>query len=55
VRLAVDLHDAADRSGDRDGFDQRMAGLRERYSRRRGFFDRLRRAAPALLAEEARG
>jgi len=51
VRLAVDLHDAADRSGDRDGFDQRMAGLRERYRRRRGFFDRLRRAAPALLAE----
>jgi hypothetical protein len=55
VRLAVDLRDAADQSKDRDRFDQRMAGLRERYSRRRGFFDRLRRAAPALLAEKAQG
>jgi hypothetical protein len=54
VRLAVDLHEAAGRSGDRDGFNRRLAGLRQRYPRRRGFFDRLRRAQPSLVVEEAR-
>jgi hypothetical protein len=45
VRLVLDLRQLAARAGEQAAFDARVAGLRQRYSRRRGFLDRLGRAA----------
>ncbi len=50
LRLATDLRDLATREGDADGFAARFEALRKRQARRRGFFDRWKRAA----AEAAR-
>jgi hypothetical protein len=54
VQLAVDLHQVADRSNDLAAFDRRMTGLKQRYARRRGFFDRLRRAEPGAVTSGTR-
>ena len=44
VRLVVDLREVAVRADGLEEFDRRMAEVRQRYARRRGFLDRLRRA-----------
>jgi hypothetical protein len=44
VALAVDLRDLATRDGTAAGFAQRFEALRKRQLRRRGFFDRWKRA-----------
>ena len=54
VRLALDLREVAVRAGELGEFDRRMADLRQRRGRQRGFFDRLRRADPTLLGGAAR-
>jgi hypothetical protein len=54
VRLALDLHEVAVRAGELDEFGQRLADLKQRHARKRGFFDRLRRADPTLLGGAAR-
>jgi len=45
VKLALDLRDLATRDGTAAGFAQRFEALRKRQLRRRGFFDRWKRAA----------
>ncbi len=54
VRLAADLREVAVRAAAVEEFDRRMAEVRQRYARRRGFLDRLRRADPALVGDPAR-
>ncbi len=44
VRLAMDLRDLAAREGESPAFAARFAAMRERQSRRRGFFQRWNRA-----------
>jgi hypothetical protein len=44
VKLAVDLRDLATRDGTAAGFAQRFEEMRRRQLRRRGFFDRWKRA-----------
>jgi len=43
-KLAVDLRDLATRDGTAAGFDKRFEAMRKRQLRRRGFFDRWKRA-----------
>jgi len=47
VRLALDIHEVAVRAGELDEFGRRLADLKQRHARKRGFFDRLQRADPA--------
>jgi hypothetical protein len=47
VRLAVDLRAAAAQAGKLEEFDRRIAEVKQRHGRRRGFLDRLRRAETA--------
>ncbi len=44
INLAIDLRDLATRDGTATAFDQRFKALRKRQLRRRGFFDRWKRA-----------
>ncbi len=44
VRLLVKLRDLARHQGEEAAFQQRVNGIHERYSRRPGLLDRLRRA-----------
>jgi hypothetical protein len=53
VRLVVDLREVAERATAMEEFDRRMAEVRQRYARRRGFLDRLRRANPTLAGDPA--
>jgi hypothetical protein len=53
VRLAVDLRAAAAHTGKPDEFDRRIAEVKQRHTRRRGFLDRLRRAETASTADAA--
>jgi hypothetical protein len=54
VRLVLDLRQIAVRAGELAAFDGRIAGLRQRYARRRGFLDRLGRAAADRTASGSR-
>jgi len=47
VRLAMDLRAAAAQASKPEEFDRRLAEVKQRYGRRRGFLDRLRRAETA--------
>jgi hypothetical protein len=47
VRLAVDLREVAARAKRQEEFDRRLAEVKQRHARRRGFLDRLRRAEAA--------
>jgi hypothetical protein len=51
VRLAVDLRDAAADASKPEEFDRRIAEVKQRYTRRRGFLDRLRRAETARVSD----
>jgi hypothetical protein len=51
VRLAMDLRDAAAQAGRPEGFDRRIAELKQRHGRRRGFLDRLQRAETAPIED----
>jgi len=53
VRLVVDLREVAVRADGLEEFDRRLAEVRQRYARRRGFLDRLRRADPRLVGDPA--
>jgi hypothetical protein len=53
VGLAVDLRAAAAQAGRPEAFDRRIAEVKQRYGRRRGFLDRLRRAETAPMADAA--
>jgi len=53
VRLALDLREVAVRADEPDEFDRRMADIKQRHGRKRGFFDRLRRAG-AIVGGAAR-
>jgi hypothetical protein len=53
VRLAMDLRAAAAHTGKPDEFDRRIAEVKQRHTRRRGFLDRLRRAETASTADAA--
>jgi hypothetical protein len=53
VRLAMDLRDAAGQAGKPEEFDRRIAEVKQRHARRRGFLDRLRRAETAPMADAA--
>jgi hypothetical protein len=44
VQLAIDLRDLAAREGESSRFTERFAAMRARQSRRRGFFERWKRA-----------
>ena len=54
VRLVVDLREVAVRADGLEEFDRRMAEVRQRYARRRGFLDRPRHADPMLVGDPAR-
>ncbi len=54
MRLALDLREVAVRAGELDEFGRRLADLKQRHGRKRGFFDRLRRADPTLLGGAGR-
>jgi hypothetical protein len=45
--LAVDLREVAARAKRPEEFDRRLAEVKQRHARRRGFLDRLRRAEAA--------
>ena len=49
VRLAMDLRAAAAHTGKPDEFDRRIAEVKQRHGRRRGFLDRLRHAETAPI------
>jgi hypothetical protein len=51
VRLAMDLRDAAAQAGRPEGFDRRIAELKQWHARRRGFLDRLQRAETAPIED----
>ena len=51
VRLAMDLRAAAAQAGKPDEFDRRIAEVKQRHGRRRGFLDRLRRAETARVSD----
>jgi hypothetical protein len=53
VRLAMDLRAAAAHTAKPDEFDRRIAEVKQRHTRRRGFLDRLRRAETASTADAA--
>jgi hypothetical protein len=53
VRLAMDLRAAAAQAGKPDEFERRIAQVKQRHGRRRGFLDRLRRAETAPIAGAA--
>jgi hypothetical protein len=53
VRLAIDLRDAAAHASEPDEFDRRIAEVKQRYARRRGFLDRLRRTETAPVDDAA--
>jgi hypothetical protein len=53
VRLAMDLRAAAAQAGRPEEFDRRIAEVKQRHARRRGFLDRLRRAETASTADAA--
>jgi len=53
VRLAMDLREAAAQAGKPDEFDRRIAEVKQRHARRRGFLDRLRHAETAPIADAA--
>jgi hypothetical protein len=53
VRLAMDLRAAAAQAGKPEEFDRRIAEVKQRHGRRRGFLDRLRRAETAPTADPA--
>jgi len=54
VRLVADLREVAVREQGLEEFDRRLGEVRQRYARRRGFLDRLRRADPTLAGDPAR-
>jgi len=54
VRLVLDLRDATAHANQQDEFDRRMADIEQRHGRKRGFFDRLRRAETAPGGDAAR-
>jgi hypothetical protein len=49
VRLAIDLRAAAAQAGKPEEFDRRIAEVKQRHARRRGFLDRLRHAETAPI------
>jgi hypothetical protein len=49
VRLAMDLRDAAAHASKSEEFDRRIAEVKQRHGRRRGFLDRLRHAETAPI------
>jgi hypothetical protein len=49
VRLAMDLRAAAAQAGKPEEFDRRIAEVKQRHGRRRGFLDRLRHAETAPI------
>jgi hypothetical protein len=49
VRLAMDLRAAAAQAGKSEEFDRRIAEVKQRHGRRRGFLDRLRHAETAPI------
>ncbi|MBF5044753.1 hypothetical protein FGE12_20300 [Aggregicoccus sp. 17bor-14] len=51
VALASDLHALAERDGKLEAFDARFAQLKKRLARRKGFFDRFKRAMRPSVAE----
>jgi hypothetical protein len=53
VGLAMDLRDAAAQAGRAEEFDRRIAEVKQRHARRRGFLDRLRRAETVPMADAA--
>jgi hypothetical protein len=53
VRLAMDLRAAAAQAGKPEEFDRRIAEVKQRHGRRRGFLDRLRRAETAPIDDAA--
>lgn len=54
VRLAMDLREVAVRADGLEEFDRRLAEVRQRYSRRRSFLDRLSRADARLVGDPTR-
>lgn len=54
VRLVLDLHEIATRNGAAAAFARRFQALRKRHPRRRGFFDRWKRAIQNEPAERGR-
>jgi len=54
VRLAMDLRAAASQASKPEEFDRRIAEVKQRYGRRRGFLDRLRRAETAAGDDAAK-
>jgi hypothetical protein len=54
VRLAMDLREAAAHAGKPDEFDRRIADVKQRHARRRGFLDRLRGAETASVEDPAK-
>jgi len=53
VRLAMDLRAAAAQAGKPEEFERRIAEVKQRYGRRRGFLERLRRAETASVDDAA--
>jgi hypothetical protein len=53
VRLAMDPRDAAVHAGRAEEFDRRIAEVKQRHARRRGFLDRLRHAETVPMADAA--
>jgi hypothetical protein len=51
VGLAMDLRAAAAQAGRAEEFDRRIAEVKQRHARRRGFLDRLRRAETAPIED----
>jgi hypothetical protein len=51
VRLAMDLRDAAAHASKSEEYDRRMADIKQRHGRRRGFLDRVRRAETARVSD----
>ena len=49
--MVVDLREVAVRADGLEEFGRRMAEVRQRHARRRGFLDRLRRADPMLVGD----
>jgi hypothetical protein len=53
VRLAMALREAATQASRPEEFDRQIAEVKQRYGRRRGFLDRLRRAETAPVDDAA--
>lgn len=54
VKLVIDLHEIATRNAAAAAFARRFEGLRKRHPRRRGFFDRWKRASSNAPAERGK-